>query len=207
MGINNRRATAQTFYENVFESSSDEESDLLMAAVGMVNEQFLMPPCRGSSSKKWEANVDYDREASHVRLYKDYFVPVNPIFKEKAFPHRYRMSRELFMVILNGMREYADYFKAQYDCTDKIGFSPYQKCFAAIRQLAHGVPGDLIDDYMHMSESTCHEAMYQFCEDVIVVFGEYYLREPNTEDIVPLLSINKSRGRFPGMLGRINCMH
>jgi hypothetical protein len=111
------------------------------------------------------------------------------------------------MVILNGMREYADYFEAKYDCTDKVGFSPYQKCSAAIRQLAHGVPGDLIDDYMRMSESTCHEAMYRFCEDVIAVFGEYYLREPNTKDIARLLSINKSRGRFPGMLGRINCMH
>jgi hypothetical protein len=42
--------------------------------------------------------------------------------------------------------------------------------------------GDLINDYMRMSESTCHEAMYQFCKDVIAVFGKYYLREPNTKD-------------------------
>jgi hypothetical protein len=66
--------------------------------------------------------------------------------------------------------------------------------------------GDLLDDYMHMSESTCHEAMYRFCEDVIAVFGKYYLREPNTEDTARLLSINKSRG-FPRMLGSIDFMH
>jgi hypothetical protein len=115
------------------------------------------------------------------------------------------MSRELFLVILNGVRDYDDYFKAKYDCTGKIGFSSYQKCFASIRQLAYGVPGDLIDDYIRMRESTCHEAMYRFCEDVIVVFGECYLREPNMDDTARLLSINKSRG-FPGMLGSIDCM-
>jgi hypothetical protein len=67
------------------------------------------------------------------------------------------------------------------------------------------VPGDLIDDYMRMSEFTCHEAMYRFCNDVIVVFGDHYLREPNTDDTARLLSNNESRG-FPGMLDVIDCM-
>jgi hypothetical protein len=68
------------------------------------------------------------------------------------------------------------------------------------------VPDDLIDDYMCMSESTCHDVMYRFCEVVIMVVGECYLREPNTDDTSCLLSINLSRG-FPGMLGSIDCMH
>jgi hypothetical protein len=106
------------------------------------------------------ANVDRDREAGHDRLYKDYFDPIKPVYKAKEFHRRYRMPRELFLVILNGVRDYDDYFEAKYDCTGKIGFSSYQKCSAAVRQLAYGVPGDLIDDYIRMSESTCHEAMY-----------------------------------------------
>jgi hypothetical protein len=57
-----------------------------------------------------------------------------------------------------------------------------------------------------MSESTCHEAMYRFCEDVIAVFSEYYLRELNMDGIARFLSINESRG-FSGMLGSIDCMH
>jgi hypothetical protein len=142
----------------------------------------------------------------HVRMYKDYFDLIMPIYKAKEFRRRYRMSRELFLIILNGVRDYDDYFEDKYDCTGKIGFSSYQKCSAAVRQLAYGVPGDLIDDYMRMSESTCHEAMYQFCEDVIAVFDEYYLREPNMDDTTLLLSINESR-RFSGMLGSIDCMH
>jgi hypothetical protein len=100
------------------------------------------------------------------------------------------MSRELFLIILNSVRGYDDYFEAKYGCTGKIGFSSYQKCSAAVWQLAYGVLGDLIDDYICIIESTCHKAMYRFCEDVIAVFGEYYLREPNMDDTA-----------------RIDCMH
>jgi hypothetical protein len=210
MGSNTRRAAAKAYFDNVLMSSSDEDSDgetgPLLAAAGMVNEHFLMPPHRGGSSKKREGNIDCDREASHVHMYKDYFHPIKPIYKAKEFRRRYRMSRELFLVILNGIRDYDDYFEAKYDCISKIGFSSYQKCSAAIRKLAYGVPGDLIDDYIRMSESTSHEAMYRFCEDVIVVFGKYYLRGPNMDDTARLLSINESRG-FPEMLGSIDCMH
>jgi hypothetical protein len=210
MGSSSRRTGAKAYFDNMLMSSSDEDSDgeteVLMAAAGMVNEHFLMPPRRGGSSKKREGNVDRGREAGHVCLYKDYFDPSMPLYKAKAFRRRYRMSRELFLVILNGIRGYDDYFEVKYDCTGKIGFTSYQKCSAAVRQLAYEVPGDLIDDYMCMSESTCHEAMYRFCEDVIVMFGKYYLREPNMDDTARLLSINESRG-FSGMLGSIDCMH
>jgi hypothetical protein len=59
-------------------------------------------------------------------LYKDYFDVIMPLYKAKAFHRWYRMSIELFLVILNGVRDYDDYFKAKYDCTSKIGFSSYQ---------------------------------------------------------------------------------
>jgi hypothetical protein len=72
--------------------------------------------------------------------------------------------------------------------------------------LAYGVARDLVDEYMRMSESTCIEGMYNFYRAIIAVFGEVYLREPNLEDTLRLLSINEKRG-FPGMLGSIDCMH
>jgi hypothetical protein len=97
MGSSSRRAAAKAYFDNVFMSSTDEDSDgeteLLVADVGMVNEHFLMPPHRGGSSKKREGNVDRDQEAGHVRLYKDYFDPIKPIYKAKEFCRRYRMSR------------------------------------------------------------------------------------------------------------------
>jgi hypothetical protein len=137
MDNSSHRAAANTFYDNKIMLSSDEDldgkTDLLMAATSIVNEHFLKPPRRGGSSKKWEANVDCDREDGHVRLYKDYFHPINLLYKEKAFCHQYRIYKELFLVILNGVRDYDDFFEAKYDCTGKISFSFYQKCSAAIR--------------------------------------------------------------------------
>jgi hypothetical protein len=50
MGSSSRRVAAKTYFDNVLMSSSYEESDgeteLLMAAIGMVNEHFVMPPQR-----------------------------------------------------------------------------------------------------------------------------------------------------------------
>jgi hypothetical protein len=72
--------------------------------------------------------------------------------------------------------------------------------------LAYGVAGDLVDEYVRMSESTYIESMYNFCQAIISIFGEEYLREPNLEDTQRLMSINEKRG-FLDMLGSIDCMH
>jgi hypothetical protein len=56
------------------------------------------------------------------------------------------MYRKLFPDILHGVGTYDDYFDAKLGATGKIGFFSYQKCSAIIRQLAYGVPGDLVDE-------------------------------------------------------------
>src|SRR4051812_43195054 len=120
------------FYKNFVESSSEEESDgeteILLVAAQMVHDHYLLPPRKGGSSKRRQTNQKRDREEGHIRLYKDYFHPTNPVFKEKAFRRCYRMSRDMFLQILNGVTEYDNNFEAKYDCIDKIGFFSYQKC-------------------------------------------------------------------------------
>ena len=64
----------------------------------------------------------------------------------------------------------------------KVGFSFYQKCIATILMLAYGIPGDLVDEYVRMSESTCLESMYMHCKVVVAVFGQEYLRERTVVD-------------------------
>ena len=59
------------------------------------------------------------------------------------------------MRILEGVRAYDEYFVARPDATGRYGFSSYQKCTAAIRMFAYRVAGDLVDEYLRMSESTC----------------------------------------------------
>jgi hypothetical protein len=57
-----------------------------------------------------------------------------------------------------------------------------------------------------MNEPTCIESTYRFCNTVLQVFGEEYMREANPTDTARLLSINESGG-FPGMLRSIDYMH
>jgi hypothetical protein len=107
------------------------------------------------------------------------------------------MARHVFNRIQEGVVEYDKYFECKIDALGKLGFSSYQKCTAAIRMLAYRVPGDLIDEYVWMSESTRLESMYRFCKAVIAVFGPEYLREPNAADTARLMAMNASRV-FPG---------
>jgi hypothetical protein len=46
---------------------------------------------------------------------------------------------------------------------------------SAIRLLAYGIAGDLVDEYVRLSVPTCLDLMYRFYSAVVVVFGEEYL--------------------------------
>jgi hypothetical protein len=71
---------------------------------------------------------------------------------------------------MHGVTCYDDYFNLKVGATSKLGFTSCQKCTAAIRMLAYGVAGDLLDEYIRMSESGCHEAMYMFCGAMVAFF-------------------------------------
>jgi hypothetical protein len=69
----------------------------------------------------------------------------------KTFRRRYRMSKK---IIKNEVRAYDEYFTAKPNAIAKFGFTSYQKYYAAIRMPAYGFIGDLVDEYLQMSETT-----------------------------------------------------
>ena len=93
------------------------------------------------------------RLEGYCMLYSDYFADA-PLHGDKIFRRRYRMSRKLFLRIVNFIWEFDRYFTCKKDCTGKLGFTSIQKCTTAMRMLAYGAPGDLLNDYGRMAEST-----------------------------------------------------
>ncbi|XP_073358221.1 uncharacterized protein [Aegilops tauschii subsp. strangulata] len=186
------------------DSSSDNE-DLVVAALIVDDHiQRQLPRYRGSVPGR-APNLNRNRERGHALLYADYFANT-PLFKPDKFRRRFRMARHVFNRIREGVVAHDPYFECKTDALGKLGFSSYQKCTAAIRMLAYGIPGDLVDEYVRMSETTCLMSMYKFCQTVIEVFGPEYLRQPTAADTERLLATNAARG-FPGMLGSIDCSH
>jgi hypothetical protein len=56
----------------------------------------------------------------------------------------------------------------------------YYNCLNACIWSCRGGP---VDDYMHMSGSTCLDVMYKFCKAVVQVSRGEFSREPNVTDI------------------------
>jgi hypothetical protein len=55
-------------------------------------------------------------------------------------------------------------------------------------------------------ESTAIECLKKFCQTIVKVYSNEYLRKPNESDAKRLLAVAEERG-FPGMMGSLDCMH
>ena len=96
--------------------------------------------------------VNRDRAEGHERLNRDYFA--TPCVYESFFRRMFRMSRPLFLRIVNGVEQYDSYFIQRTDAVGVLGLSSLQKITAAYRILAYGTPTDSVDEYIRIGEST-----------------------------------------------------
>jgi hypothetical protein len=85
------------------------------------------------------------------------------------------MRRHVFLRIVDAVQRVDPYFIQRPDCTGLMGISALQKCVAAIRILAYGLPANAVDEYVRIGPSTAQEALKHFCRAVIDAFGGYYL--------------------------------
>ncbi|CAM8916754.1 unnamed protein product [Rhodiola kirilowii] len=154
-----------------------------------------------------QPNIQRQRESRGQNLLDDYFVE-RPIFREQDFHRRYRMSSNLFNRIKSALCNYDTFWHQRRDATGLLGLLPEQKMTGAIRMLAYGACADQCAELTRMSESTTLKCMKKWCEQVIELFKDQYLRSPNDADISRLLRKAEQRG-FPGpsMVGSIDCMH
>ncbi|XP_028068692.1 uncharacterized protein LOC114271264 [Camellia sinensis] len=201
-----------SFSSSSFSSSSDDEYIVTLVGAYKQNNTSMFQILKSSDrSKKIGGSVvghryiHRDRRQGHDRLFADYFA-ANLVYSPTIFRRRFRMHRPLYLRILNAIQTHNSYFVQKQDAAYVLGLSPLQKMTAAIRILSYGVAADAVDDYIRIGESTTIQSLQQFCNSVIEIFGEEYLRSPTPTDIARLLAIGEVRG-FPGMLGSLDCMH
>lgn len=151
------------------------------------------------------AVIHCDRENAHRNMFNDYFSE-NPLYGERDFNRRFRMSKRLFLHIVEAVKQHDNYFTQRCIASGRMSLSTLQKVTAAFRILAYGMPADATDEYIKIGESIAIECMKRFYRAIIEVFSERYLRSPTPEDVSRLLNISQQRG-FPGMLGSLDCMH
>ncbi|XP_038697880.1 uncharacterized protein LOC119995440 [Tripterygium wilfordii] len=126
----------------------------------------------------------------------------NPVYPPNRFRRRFRMRRDLFLRIQSAVEAHEPFSQQKMDAAGKLGLSSLQKITTAFQMLAYGVSTNLLDEYVRIRESTAILSMKIFVKILISIFGNEYLRSPNSDDIAILLAIGESRG-FPGMLGKL----
>jgi hypothetical protein len=161
------------------------------------------PVQHGGSRPGRSANIDRNRVHGARQIYDDYF-STTPTYGPELFRRRFRMNRQLFLRIAAGVQKFDNYFTQMMDALKLPGLSPLQKITAAMRILSNGIAADLTDEYVRIGESTALKCLYRFCDAVIAVFGEEYLRSPTVDDLKRILAENERRG-WPGMIGSLDC--
>ncbi|KAJ9554217.1 hypothetical protein OSB04_018262 [Centaurea solstitialis] len=200
-------------------ADSDDEFDLMIDQVLLANLQaaelvgklvttgVLQNNGEGPSNKRPRGpNKERGREEGHDKLIADYFSN-NPVYNDEDFKRRFRMSRRLFLRIVNDLERETEYFKQHWDARGVKGFSALQKCTSAIRQLAYGTASDASDEYLRMSETTSRDCLENFCKGIIYLYMRQYLRKPTASDIQRIYAMHEQVHGLPGMLGSIDCMH
>ena len=118
--------------------------------------------------------VNRDRVEGHERLYRDYFATL--CVYESFFRRRFRMSRPLFLRIVNEVDQYDPYFIQITYAIGVLGLSSLQKITAAYRIIAYGTPVYFVDEYIRIGESTRIESLRRVVKAVIAMFGNHYPR-------------------------------
>ncbi|XP_020165019.1 uncharacterized protein [Aegilops tauschii subsp. strangulata] len=138
-------------------------------------EQALVRKCEEAQKKRQQSSGDEEFVVA-ILVVIDHIAMQRPMFRGSILGHAPALNRNKESGLV-----------CKEDDLEKVGFCSYHKCIAPIWMLAYGIPVDLIDEYVCMSEFTCSESMYTFCKNVVAVFGLEYLREPNATDTARLL--------------------
>ncbi|GKE30216.1 WAT1-related protein isoform X1, partial [Tanacetum coccineum] len=83
-----------------------------------------------------------------------------------------------------------------HDAVGKAGISALVKCTSAIRQLAYDAIPDSLDEYLQIGDKTSRDCLMAFCNGVMELYGEEFLRKPTQTDVEKLYAFNEENMGF-----------
>lgn len=123
--------------QQLLESGSDEEQEKRKG--------------RGGSVRGKARNIERSHQEAPHRLYPQYF-PAGPIYNEKFFRRRFRLSRSVYDRIMSAVVADDSYFVQRKDCTGRNGLTGHRKSTATLRMMSYGFCADAIDEKLAISE-------------------------------------------------------
>ncbi|KAI3496374.1 hypothetical protein L2E82_13887 [Cichorium intybus] len=189
-----------------FHSDSEDSGDDLVFTAMMEVATIYVNRAETPEKRRRLAAKNRNREEGHEKFIRDYFSE-DCVYDDKDFKSRFRLTRSMFLRIVHDLEANYEIFQLRYDGRGKRGFTPHQKCGAALRLLGYGYTFDAVDEYLRMSAKTARESMYAFCEYIYELYGPIYLRKPTRNDVEELYAAHHQSHGLPGMLGSIDCTH
>ena len=156
------------FFADGDESTDEEVEQEAVTSACQLAVRYVKRCCRREPEKNKRGYIERDRRAAHDRLMKDYFDEA-PTFSNEMFRRRFRMSKRLFLRIVDDLEANYDYFKQKADARGALGFTGIQKCTSALRILAYGNTTDINDEYLKMAEKTTRDSLEHFCRGTILI--------------------------------------
>ncbi|XP_035842050.1 uncharacterized protein LOC118488798 [Helianthus annuus] len=116
-------------------SSSDSKEDAVIVESVKLTIEFMNEVTQGLTPQPLtrRPHLDRDHEAAHELLIRDYFSE-NPVYNENLFRRRFRMSRRLFLRVVEDLQNSFEFFQQRRDAREVLGFSGIHKFF----QQRHG---------------------------------------------------------------------
>jgi len=107
--------------------SSDEDDDVILSLLTLVQQQAAAATSpqatHGGSVLGRQGNLDRGRREGEERLLRDYFglngTPT--LYTDETFRRRFRMSRRLFLRIVDSLESQYAYFQQKPDAARRLG--------------------------------------------------------------------------------------
>ncbi|GJZ55367.1 ALP1-like protein [Tanacetum coccineum] len=191
--------------DQFFINDTDEEDEVNSLVFGFFKDDATLLLAFTSTTPIIRRNpIVRDRPGVHDRLVAAYFVE-QPMYTPNQFRKQFRMRQKLFNRIVRDLNDTYPYFQQNIDAVGRCGISTLVNCTSTIHQIAYDFVPDLLDEYLQIDTKTARDCLVNFCNGIMELYGEEYLRKPTQTNIDKLYAYHREKHKFSGLVGSIEC--